>query len=185
MNLKPYVDRLRRDLAVAAEAGGEDARALAERLTSPLEASVRLVLLEVLSAAADEITRDLAPASVELRLRRGDPDFVLSPPRASLAHAEPPAPDTGPGTASAGTAPGATTVGTTAAAGEPGNTARINLRLPEHLKLQVEEAARQESLSVNTWLVRAVAATLDAGRRPPAGRTAPSGGGSRYTGWVG
>src|SRR5689334_5534899 len=37
MDLTPYVDALRRELAVAAEAGGEDARELAERLTAPLE----------------------------------------------------------------------------------------------------------------------------------------------------
>jgi hypothetical protein len=49
---------------VAAEAGGKDARALAERLTGPLESAVRLALLDALSAAADEITRDLAPRPV-------------------------------------------------------------------------------------------------------------------------
>ncbi|MCK2220983.1 type II toxin-antitoxin system HicB family antitoxin [Actinomadura sp. ATCC 31491] len=176
MDLKPYVDRLRRDLAIAAEAGGDDARALAERLTSPLEASLRLVLLEVLSAAADEITRELAPGSVEVRLRRGDPDFVLTPPPSALADAEP----LGPATTAAPTGVAAP------ATGEAGGTARINLRLPEHLKSQVEEAARQEGLSVNTWLVRALAATLDAGRRPSGGRaTTPGSAGSRYTGWVG
>lgn len=35
MDLTPYVDNLRRELAVAAEAGGEEARELAERLTAP------------------------------------------------------------------------------------------------------------------------------------------------------
>ena len=64
MNLTPYVDALRRDLAVAAAAGGDDARALAERLTAPLESAVRLALLDALSTAADEIARDLAPGSV-------------------------------------------------------------------------------------------------------------------------
>ena len=64
MDLTAYVDALRRELAVAAEAGGEDARALAERFTAPLESAVRLTLLDALSAAADEITRDLAPGSV-------------------------------------------------------------------------------------------------------------------------
>ena len=62
MDLTPYVENLRRELAVAADAGGEDARALAERLIAPLESAVRLMLLDALSAAADEITRELAPA---------------------------------------------------------------------------------------------------------------------------
>ena len=79
MNLTPYVENLRGELAVAADAGGEDARAVAERLTAPLESAVRLMLLDALSAAADEITRELAPGSVELRLRSGEPDFVVTP----------------------------------------------------------------------------------------------------------
>jgi len=78
MDLSPYIESLRHDLAVAAEAGGDDARALAERLTAPLEASVRLALLDALSAAADEITRELAPGAVELRLRSGEPEFVVA-----------------------------------------------------------------------------------------------------------
>ncbi|WP_431907962.1 histidine kinase [Nonomuraea jabiensis] len=169
MDLKPYVDRLHRDLVVAAEAGGEDARALAERLVSPLESSVRLILLEVLSAAADEITRELAPGSVEVRLRRGDPDFVLT--RSPAGH--PSAPEV-PDSAGGDVQPVEI---------QEGGTARISLRVPEHLKVQVEEAARREGLSVNTWLVRAVAATLEPGGRRTAGRGAASG--RSYTGWVG
>src|SRR5712671_4151468 len=79
MDLTLYVNTLRQELAVAAEAGGEDTRALAERLTAPLESAIRLMLLDALSAAADEITRELAPGSVELRLRAGEPDFVVTP----------------------------------------------------------------------------------------------------------
>src|ERR1700757_2071297 len=82
MDLTPYVSRLSAELAVAAEAGGEDARALAERLIAPLDSAVRLTLLEALSAAADEITRDLAPGSVELRLRGSEPNFVVTAPPA-------------------------------------------------------------------------------------------------------
>src|SRR5258705_13566009 len=79
MDLTQYTENLRRELAVAADAGGQDARALAERLTAPLEPAVRLMLLDALSAAADEITRELAPGSVEVRLRAGEPDFVGMP----------------------------------------------------------------------------------------------------------
>ena len=80
MDLTAYVARLREELAGAAELGGTDARALAERLTAPMESAFRLALLDALSAAADEITRDLAPGSVELRLRGGEPGFVVTPP---------------------------------------------------------------------------------------------------------
>ena len=69
MDLQPYVDAVRHELGVAAAAGGQDARALADRLTAPLESAIRLALLEALSEAADQITRELAPASVDVRLR--------------------------------------------------------------------------------------------------------------------
>ncbi len=169
-----YVDGLRRELAVAAEAGGEDARALAERLTSPLEAAVRLVLLEALSDAADEITRDLAPGSVEVRLRGRDPDFVVTPPpEPAPAASRPPAvPEV--------------SAGIRAPAAEPeeaGGTSRVTLRLPEHLKPRIEEAAGRMGLSVNAWLVRAVTAALDPGGPPrDGGEGRPIG--RNYTGWV-
>src|SRR5580704_2598023 len=89
MDLTQYVSDLRYQLAVAAEAGGEDARALAERLTAPLESATRLALLDALSAAADEITRDLAPGSVHVRLRGREPSFVVTPPPAEPLDAEP------------------------------------------------------------------------------------------------
>jgi hypothetical protein len=169
MDLTPHVEQIRAQLAVAAEAGGDEARALADRLTAPLESTVRLTLLDALSAAADEITRDLAPGSVELRLRGGEPGFVVTPPPAEgpverlEPAAEPPA------------------------AAEPDEpaTARINLRLPEHLKAGIEQAAARERLSVNAWLVRVAAAALadagtgDRGPRPRRGRI-----GQSYTGWV-
>src|SRR5437867_3992378 len=133
MDLTPHVETLRHELAVAADAGGEDARALAERLTAPLESAARLVLLDALSAAAAEITRDLAPGSVDLRLRGREPSFVVTPPPAEHPFEEPgpPAPDVPP---------------PPAPEGEEGATARISFRLPEHLKGQVEEAAAQAGL---------------------------------------
>jgi hypothetical protein len=70
MDLGPYVDDVSRHLAVAAEAGGDDARALAERLVAPLDAAIRLALQNALAVAADEITCELAPGSVELRVAR-------------------------------------------------------------------------------------------------------------------
>src|SRR5690242_17632936 len=78
MELEPYVLDLQRHLAVAADAGGDASREVAERLTAPLEAATRLVLLEALAAAASEITRELAPGSVDVRLRGRDPEFVVA-----------------------------------------------------------------------------------------------------------
>lgn len=168
MDLTSYVSNLGREFATLAEAGGDEARALVERLTGPLESAIRMTLLEALAAAADEITRDLAPGSVELRLRGRDPNFVVTaPPAEPTVTAADPAP-----------------VGGDALIAEDGPTARINVRLPEQLKAAVEEAAAKEGRSVNAWLVRAAAAAL---RQPEPGRQAEPRGiptKQRLTGWV-
>ena len=80
MDLTTYVGNLGREFATLAEAGGEESRALVERLTGSLESAIRMTLLDALSDAADEITRDLAPGSVELRLRGREPEFVVTAP---------------------------------------------------------------------------------------------------------
>lgn len=171
MDLTPYVDTLRRELAVAAEAGGDEARELAERLTAPLESATRLAMLHVLSAAMDEITRDLAPGSVDVRLRGLDPDFVVTPPP-------------GDGGAPAEPAASAEPAGPPAPADtDEGGTARVNLRLPAHLKARAEEAAAREGLSVNAWLVRAVSAAVDGAARPRTAEKTQTVGQS-FTGWV-
>jgi HicB family len=173
MDLTPYVDKLRDELAVAAEAGGDEARALAERLTAPLESAIRLALLEALSAAADEITRELAPGSVDLRLRGRDPQFVVSVmPGGTTTAAPPPS-----------TAPAAAPVDDTLSAGAA--SARINLRLPDDLKARVEAAAGRGHVSVNTWLVRAAATALDSDQHQRTATTqVAADGGQRFTGWV-
>src|ERR1700691_1512556 len=80
MELDGYDADLRGQLAAAAENGGEDVRAVAERLSVALDAAARLVLLEALSDAASEITRELAPGAVDVRLRGRDPELVVSRP---------------------------------------------------------------------------------------------------------
>jgi hypothetical protein len=167
MQLGIYTDSLRQHLLIAAEAGGDEARALADRLTAPLESAARLVLLEALSAAAGEITGELAPGAVELRLRGGNPEFVVTPApmEEALEDFRSPA------------APAIATV----TEGEDGGTSRLNLRIPEALKLRIEEAARNQGLSLNAWLVRAAAAALGPDQLPHRRSTS---GGEHYTGWV-
>src|SRR6476469_6599712 len=82
MDLSRYVDDIRRQLAVLAEAGDDETRRVADRLYSPLEPAVRLALQDVLAVAAEEITTELAPGSVELRLRGREPEFVVTLPPA-------------------------------------------------------------------------------------------------------
>jgi len=169
MDLTPYVSQLRADLAIAADAGGEDARALAERLTAPLDSAARLMLLDALSSATDEITRELAPGSVELRLRGREPSFIVTPPPTedSFAGSVPPGSVSPPAAADA----------------DDGAMTRLNVRLPEQLKARIEEAAAKEKVSANVWLVRAAAAALDSTTASRAADRAHLGS-QQFTGWV-
>src|SRR5580765_8109074 len=138
MDLSSYVENIQRQLLIAGEAGGDEARALAERLLPPLDAAIRLALQDALVAATEEITTDLAPGSIELRLRGRDPEFVVTPP------------------------PGDTSDDATHDANaDDGGMSRINLRMPDQLKGRVEQAAGSEGLSVNSWLVRAATSALE------------------------
>jgi HicB family len=184
MDLTVFVDRVQHELAVAAEAGGPDAVALAERLTAPLSSAFQLVLLEALSSAADEITRDLAPGSVEVRLRGGEPSFAVTAPIVEAA--APPAPPAPAPTLGTAVAPSmAPSDLDDAASDSEGGTARINLRVPEAMKARIEEAAAAQGRSVNAWLTRAASAAL----RPPsqAATNEKTAGGrtmQHVTGWV-
>lgn len=167
MELTPYLIDLRSQLLAAAEPAGPEARDLAERLAAPLESAFRLALLEALSVAAAEITQELAPGSVEVRLRGRDPELVVTPP----PHAEAP--------------PEAVVEAPSAPAGGEDAMTRINLRLGQDLKDRVEDAARTAGLSVNAWLVRAATGALatESTRRVPSPGPSRSGG-DRYRGWA-
>ncbi len=174
MDLRPYIASIHQQLSDAAEAGGDEARALAERLAAPFDSAIRLALQDALGAAAEEITCELAPGSVELRIRGRNPEFVVT-----LPPADRPADDLPGNSEEQGSAPGSLSLGSA----EDSGTSRINLRMPDQLKTRVEQAASGEGLSVNTWLVRAASVALDrAGPGRHEGRTSRASG--RYTGWV-
>jgi predicted transcriptional regulator len=161
MELGQYVNDLQRQLVDAAENGSADTRAAAERVAAGLDSAARLVLLDVLSAAVGEITRDLAPGSVDLRLRGRDVEFVVAPAAAEHEADEVPA---------------------AAVDLDDVSTSRTTLRLPDALKSRVDEAAAADGLSVNTWLVRAVAAALQPKQRRAAQRTLRTG--DNFAGWA-
>ena len=154
MDLTPYLDMLRADLAIAAAPGGSATAEAADLLSHALEASARLALLEALSDAAAEVTTRLRDATVEVRLRGREADLVVTHVVAALAE---PAPDT--------------------PALDGGDLARLTLRMPEALKAHVEQTAAAEGISVNAWLVRAVTAAVN---QPPA----PPRSGKRITGFA-
>lgn len=161
MDLDQYVSSLQRQLLDSAEHGTDETRAIAERLVAGLDSATRLVLLDVLSAAAGEITRDLAPGSVDLRLRGREVEFVVAQPSTENDTDDEPA----------------ATVDL-----DDVSTSRTTLRLPDALKAKVDEAAFADGLSVNTWLVRAVAAALQPKQRRAAQRTLRTG--DSFVGWA-
>jgi hypothetical protein len=162
MDLSEYAESLRRELLAITRFAGDDVTRAAGLLAESLDSSVRLALLDVLSAAAEEITASLDGAVVDVRLSGMEPEFVVT------LHQDPAA---GPAAEPAD-------------AGDDASQARITLRMPEGLKARVESAAATSGLSVNSWLVRAVARSLDT---PPGGgpsaKPRPSIG-KRYTGFA-
>jgi hypothetical protein len=134
MELSPHVAALRADLAAAAAVGSDEVSRAASLLGDALEPALRLVLLDLLAEAADELTGQLPGASVEVRLRGREPELVAHVEQASTPLPGPEADDNG---------------------------ARLTLRLPEALKTRAEAAASAEGLSTNSWLVRAVQSALD------------------------
>jgi hypothetical protein len=152
MDINQFVEGLRRDLAQAAEAGGDEIRAAAERLALALDPAVRLTLMDALSQAASEITNELEGTSVEVRLKGREPIFVVLGAPDDSAHA------------AASAAQEAAEAAEEFGWDDDGETvARITLRLPESLKARAEEIAAKRGQSLNTWLVNAAraAATIN------------------------
>jgi hypothetical protein len=138
MDINHLVDALRQDLARAAEVGGDDARAAAERLLLALDPALRLTLMDALSQAAAEIGEALPGVAIDVRLKGREPVFVVEgAPRAAPPADEP----------------------FEAEGDEP--LARITLRLPEALKTRAEALAARRGQSLNTWLVSAARAAAN------------------------
>jgi predicted HicB family RNase H-like nuclease len=149
MQLETHVQALQAELAGLAAIGDEQVAAAADRLSQALASSLRLRLLELVSEAALEVSSQLRDGHVEVRLAGQEPSLVY------VEHDEAAPPP----------------------AAEDGLTARITLRLPDSLKTSVEGAAAREGVSVNSWIVKALARGLTSAV-DPSGRI-----GSRLTGY--
>jgi hypothetical protein len=159
MDLSDYVDALRTHLTAAAAAGTEQTQQTARLLADTLEPAVRLALTDALSAMAAEVTAAWDGGLVDIRVRGRDPEVVVVP-----------APEPQPQGAPEETGP----------LEEDGSVARISLRLPESVKSRAEAAAAAAGISLNAWLVRAVAAGLREPTDPPRSTRGPR----RYSGFA-
>jgi hypothetical protein len=161
MDLSEYAESLRQELVGITRFAGEDITRAAEMLAESLDSSVRLALLDVLSAAAGEITSRLDGAVVDVRLSGMEPEFVVTVSAEAEEETSAEAPEGG--------------------ADDAGQT-RLTLRMPESLKARVEAAAAASGQSVNAWLVRAVSRALEGpSSRGPKPRVAI---GRRYSGFA-
>jgi hypothetical protein len=135
MQMAHHLHAIQEDLAAAAALAADESTAeAARRLSQALGSSLHLRLLDVISEAAAELSAAV-PGRIDVRLAGRDPDLVYVEEDVEPVPA--------------------------AAATEDGLSARITLRLPESLKLQIEVAASGENVSVNSWIIRALARGLE------------------------
>ena len=149
MQMAHHLHAIQEDLAAAAALAADEPTAeAARRLSQALGSSLHLRLLDIVSEAAAELSAAV-PGRIDVRLAGRDPDLVY------IEEEE------------VESAPAAT--------GEDTLSARITLRLPESLKVQIELAASGENASVNSWIIRALARGLD---------SRPTRSGRRLTGYT-
>ena len=137
MQMAHHLHAIQEDLAAAAALAPDESTAeAARRLSQALGSSLHLRLLDIVSEAAADLSAAV-PGRIEVRLAGRDPELIY------VDDAEP------------SVAPGS----------DDALTARITLRLPDSLKVQIDVAASREGVSTNSWIVRALARGLES--RPP------------------
>jgi predicted HicB family RNase H-like nuclease len=140
MQTATFVEGLRNDLEAIAAVGDDATAEAARRLIHALHASAHLRLLDALGEAAVEVSGQLAGGHVEIRVSGHDAELVY------VEEEQAPAPATGDDL-----------------------SARITLRLPEGLKVTLEAAAAREGVSVNAWIIRALARSASLPATPRVG----------------
>jgi hypothetical protein len=160
MHLDDYTRQVGEHVSAAAALGDERTREVAAALTTAVAPAVRLALMSALAAAADEVTAALldSPGSPAVTVRLDGDDIRVEVLTASAEEPESRVDD-----------------------GEA--TARISLRLSDALKAQIDVAAAQDGISVNTWLVRAATNALRPSRGGSPGNRG-SGNSHRVSGWI-
>jgi len=134
MQLDSHIQAIQQELAATGALGDAAAAEAARRIGEALASTLHLHLLDILGEAALEITGQIEPGRVEVRLAGRDPELVV------IADETPDTSQFGFGEEASG---------------------RITLRLPESLKTGIEAAADREGISTNAWLVRTIARTLE------------------------
>ncbi|GAA1222119.1 DUF1778 domain-containing protein [Prauserella alba] len=168
MDLTPYLDRLREDLATSVSAGDQDMKRTAAVLSAALEPAARLTLMNALADMAAEVTAHLHDQVVDVRLDGRDVRVVVTGPErpgpAGPANGGPAGDraagdDDVTGDAGGGADTGAGRYGAAAGAfgdAAGGDISRITLRIVEQIKAQAEQAAAAQGQSLNAFVAQAV-----------------------------
>lgn len=180
MDLTPYLDSVAADLDRATALADDHVRDIAGRLGAALEPGLRIALVRAMSDTAAQVNTELDDAVVTVTMAGGEPVLTVT----RTGH---------PGGAGP-TGPLLPTPPSPPVAPEPpepegGDTARISLRLPEHLKARAEEHAAAAGQSLNTWLVHTVRAATSQDPTSPSDTTTTTTttavtGARRVTGWA-
>lgn len=134
MQMAHHLHAIQEDLAAAAALAADEPTAeAARRLSQALGSSLHLRLLDIVTEAAADLSAAI-PGRIEVRLAGRDPELVYVDDAEETAAA--------PGT-------------------DDALTARITLRLPDSLKVQIDVAASREGVSTNSWIIRALARGLE------------------------
>ena len=166
MEITPYVEEMAAGLRVALAAQTEPQ--LADKLAAAAQAPARLALMGAVSQAAAEASASLPSGRIGVQL--AGPDLVLAyEPDLSVPNESNP------------------TTGDTTETEDDGQ-ARLTLRLPASIKTKAEQAAAEQGISLNTWVVRALRDATDTDRFDlrvgPVGLRVHQSSGNRIQGWV-
>lgn len=168
MDLTPYLDRLREDLATSASAGDQDLKRTAAVLSAALEPAARLTLMNALADMAAEVTAHLHDQVVDVRLDGREVRIVVTGPEPRATDAAPtsgadaPRSDHDSGVRG-GSGPAAGVFGDVA--GGSGDISRITLRIVEQIKAQAEQVAAAQGQSLNAFVAQAVQQAVRGGLR--------------------
>lgn len=147
MDLTPYIESLREDLATTASAGDEQTRRAAAVLSAALEPAIRLAVMNALSDLAAEVTAALDDHVVEVRLAGRDVQVAVTytGTHADSARRDPEPEEQLPPPTGGDSAE---------------NISRMTVRLFEQIKNQAEQAAAAQGVSLNTFVSQAVQGAL-------------------------
>lgn len=167
MDLRTVTRSVQEQLSASAALGDDATRRAAQLLSVSLEPALRIALQDAITQVASEVSAGIAPGCVELALRGGEVEVHVIPPSAPPA---PPAPPRPPAPEAEDPA-------------ADGSAARVTFRPPQQLKVRLEQAAVDEELSLNAYLVRALRTHLDGGCGPHVRTSASFHGSGRTSGW--